>query len=76
MLLKLRFVNKDHSVIVCLWAVYIATLLEKGRVCVFTHQTMYDADVPLVLFEPLVHVFTYTVQVLQCRCSSRLPTTL
>lgn len=36
MLLKLRFVNKDHSVIVCLWAVYIATLLEKGRVCVYS----------------------------------------
>lgn len=63
---------------VCLWTCYKVTdsnISEKGP-CVCAHQTMYNADVPLVLFEPLMHVLTYTVQVLQSRSSSRLPATL
>ncbi len=46
MLLKLRLglVNKDHSVIVCFWAVYIVTVLEKGRVCVCVCVCVYSPD--------------------------------
>lgn len=41
-----------------------------------TYQTVHYADVPLVLFEPQVHVLTHAVETTKVGGAAHLPVTL
>lgn len=41
-----------------------------------TYQTVHYADVPLVLFEPQVHVLTHAVETTKVGGTAHLPVTL
>lgn len=59
------------------WGIFSFTVRwsQLGHVVSFTHQTVNYTDVPLVLFQPQMHVFTHAIETAQIGGTSQLPVT-